>query len=464
MFRTRFCILHFAFCILQFLFAAAAIADTQTWTGNAASVPQISTITVASTWLDTETATVTINGKDLVVTLVGNESTANVATAIKEMWMSSSRLDGTATTDATSNAGGQQFGEFAEVTATVSGSVVTLVAETPGKPFTVSVSETSSSGTLTLATPQAATGKHHWDNADNWDTGAAPANDDVLVFRDSDVSCLYGLPNGSLEVTIQQYQSFTGQIGLPVVNRDDPNKPYYEYRQRYVRLDDAGSGSNIAHRFGIGVEGTGSPLINLKHSTVKCSPIVYRTGVPKIPGTKALNLCCSTNTSTLNILGGSVDYSSQDGGTSAFVEVDQAAGDSRGIQAIHTTGAVVTLSGGTALIGGTGAINTVKVRGGALRLENQTGTITNFSAYTGGKCAYASTATITSFSLDGGEFDAREDAGAFTITSGTIVRAGSKFLDPQNRMVIGTAFGILFDPSPDLQFGGAADNTISISN
>ena len=46
-------------------------------------------------------------------------------------------------------AGGQQFGEFAEVTATVSGSVVTLRGNTPGVPFVVSVAETSASGTLT---------------------------------------------------------------------------------------------------------------------------------------------------------------------------------------------------------------------------------------------------------------------------------------------------------------------------
>src|SRR6185295_4333942 len=97
------------------LIAAQLLAATKTWTGNAAAVPQISTITVAGTWADTETATLTVNGKALVLTLVGSESTGNVATALKEMWMAGSRLDGSASTDATSNAGGGQFGEFVEV-------------------------------------------------------------------------------------------------------------------------------------------------------------------------------------------------------------------------------------------------------------------------------------------------------------------------------------------------------------
>jgi hypothetical protein len=58
-------------------------AATEIWTGNAAAVQQIQTITIAGTWLSTETHTVTINGKQIVVTLVGDETTSVVATAIK---------------------------------------------------------------------------------------------------------------------------------------------------------------------------------------------------------------------------------------------------------------------------------------------------------------------------------------------------------------------------------------------
>lgn len=430
--------------------------STVTWTGNAHSVKQISTITIANTWAAADTCTITINGKDLVVTCGSTTTTtALVATAIKEAWMASGRLDGTSSSsDATSNFGGQDFGEFRELVATVSGSVVTLTAVTAGKPITLAVAEnTAGTGTATLATSQTATGKHHWDNGDNWDGGSVPANDDTVVFRDSDISCKYGLPNGSKEVTIQQWRSYTGEVGLPAINRDDPSYPYVEYRQRYVRLDDAGTGADIAHRFGLGQDGSGCRLFNLKHSTVKCSPVVYHTAQPLAEriGTKALNICCTANTSTINVLSGSVDFSSQDSGVSAYEIVTIAGGDCRCVGGgIHTgVSTVVTISGGTITVGQSGAINTIFVRGGILRLENQTGTIAGLNAF-GGVVDYASAATITTLTVSG-TFDARGDAGGFTVVTASLYR-GAKFYDPYQRMSPGT-MTLYYDPSPDVQFG-----------
>lgn len=438
---------------------------TVTWTGNALDVKQISTITVANTWATGDTAILTINGKDIVVTVgATNTSTANVATAIKEAWDAATRLDGSGTTDATSNAGGQEFGEFAEASATVSGSVVTLVARVAGKPFTLTVTETTAgTGTATGATTQAATGKSFWNNADNWDTGSVPANDDIVVFRDTGESCKYSLPNGSLEVTLNIWMSYTGEVGLPAINRDNPQQPYHEYRQLYVRLDDSGTGTDIAHRFGIGKDGTGCRLFNLKHSTVKCSPIVYNTGTPLVDrvGTKALNICCTANTSAIQILGGSVDYSSQDGGASAYLSVYQTGGDSRGISAIHTTSAQLLIAGGTAIVGGSGAIDTIIVQNGSLRLENQTGTISNFSIYNG-TVDYATTATITNLNISGGVFDARSGAGQFVVTNSSIYVGGS-FIDPYRRMAQGNPTYMYLEPNNAIQFGASTIQAITVS-
>lgn len=437
--------------------------STLTWTGNAHSTRQVATITVANAWTAADTATLTINGKDLILTAGSTVTTAAIATAIKEMWMGAMRLDGSGSTDSTSNAGGQEFGEFGEVTATVSGSVVTLVANKAGKPFTLSVAEdTASTGTITLNTTQSATGPNHWDNGDNWDSGSAPSNDDTVIFRESDVSVLYGLPT-NLEVTLHVYQSFTGRIGLPRINRDDPARPYTEYRQRYVRLNDAGGGSQILHRFGIGADGPGSPLINVKHSTLPCFVVVYNTGKPRPEWSdKALNLCCTANTSTLNIVNGSVDYSSQDGSTSAFVAVEQTGGDSTGIAGIHTTGATVLIAGGRAIIGGSGAIGTITVNGGALRLENQTGAITTLSINSG-VVDYASTATITTLNLaEAGTFDARSGAGYFTIT--TANHRGGVFVDPYRRTSTGSTNIKLFIDFDRLQLGATPTASVSIDN
>ncbi len=423
-----------------------------TWTGNAHSVKQISTVTFAGTWAGTDTVTATINGKDLIVTCgTATTTTALAATALKEAWEAATRLDGTGTTDSTSNFGGQEFGEFAEISASVSGSVVTLIGNKAGKPFTLSMADTAS-GSATGATAQSATGCNHWDNGDNWDGGVVPANNDTVVFRDSNVSCLYGLPNASLEVTLQVWMSFTGEIGLPRINADDPVRPYYEYRQRYVRLDDAGSGTNIAHRFGLGKDGTGPTLINLNHSTLMCSPIVYNTGPPFVSrvGTKALNICCTANTSTINVFNGSVDISSQDGGTSAFVNVQQSGGDLRAVSAIYTTSAIVVIQGGQTVIGGSGTVATIRARGGNVRLENQTGTITTLELYGGVNVDYASSATITALTAFGGTFDMRNCPGC-TVTTLNVF-PGTKLLDPYVALTVG-ANGYVFFDTPDLILG-----------
>jgi hypothetical protein len=280
-------------------------------------------------------------------------------------------------------------------------------------------------------------------------------NDDTAVFRNTVNGPKYDLPNLVLEVTVEQHNNFTGTIGLPPLNP----LGYSEYRQRYARFDDAGTGTNIAHRFGLGA-GPGSPLINIQHATVKCSPIVYATGVPA-KDTQALNIVCTANTSTLNVLGGSVDYSSQDGVTSAFLTVLQSGGDTRGVNG-HTAGAAFGFSGGTAVVGGNVAIGAITTYGGTLRIENQTATISTLKGY-GGMVYYPSTATITTLSLDKGTFDASANMGGLTITA-TEIYQGSKLLDPFRRIIFTAPINLHFDPSPELQFGARAGSPIMIDN
>lgn len=438
---------------------------TLTWLGNAAAVKQIDTVTVANTWTAADTATLTINTKDLVVTIGADVTPAQVATAIRDAWNATSRLDSEGATDATSNFGGQEFGEYSEVEASIdpdADTVVIFTAIQAGVPFTLAVTETTAgTGTATEATTQAATGKHHWNNGDNWSSGSAPASDDIVVFRDSDVSCLYGLPNATLEVTFNVYQSYTGSIGLPAINRSNQSKQYAEYRQRYVRLDDAGGGSNIAHRFGIGKDGTGSPLINLKHITLPCTVVVYNTGTPQIAGTKALNICCGNNTSTISILAGSVDFSTQDGTSAAFALATQTGGDSRCIEGMNAA-SDVRVRGGAMLLGDTSGLSAIFVGPGVLRIEGQVGTIDDVVVENGGTVDYASTATITSLTVtEGGVFDARSGVGAFTLTS-TSVYKGGKLIDPYVRATFTSPADIYFDVGDSLQLGGAPTQAIKV--
>lgn len=436
-------------------------------THGAAAIKQRDLITVSGTWATADTVTLTMNGKDLIITIGADTSTTQVATAIQTAWNATSRLDSEGAVDATSNFGGQEFGEYTEVTASIdpdSQSVVILTANRAGVPFTLTVTETTAGdGVATESTPQAATGPWHWDNGDNWSGGSAPANDDIVVLKDQSgdhVGFKYGLPNGSKEVTIQHWMSYTGQIGLPPVNRDNNAKPYPEYRQQYVRLDDAGGGTDIAHRFGIGSEGNGSSLINIKHSTVKCSPVVYNTGTSQIAGKKALNICCTTNTSTLNIVNGSVDWSSQDGSTTAFTTVNQTGGSSRGITGVKTSGAI-TLNGGTMLVGGESANVTLVVRGGSMRVEGQTGAVDILTLYNGAICEYLSTAAVDLLTGNGGTFDARGNAGALTVAA-TLLNTPTRILDPYRTITFTTPMILSYDPSPDILLGTDPDNPAEV--
>ena len=443
-------------------------------THGAAAVKQIDIITVANAWTAADTATMTINGKDLVVTIGADTSTTQVAEALRDAWNATSRLDSEGTTDATSNFGGQEFGEYSEATASIdpdSPSVVIITANKAGVPFTLTVTEnTASTGTATQATSQAATGPWHWDNGDNWSGGTAPANDDVVVLKDCsgpNVGFKYGLPDNSSyprEVTIQHWMSYTGEIGLPPINTSSPTKPFPEYRAQFVLLNDAGTGTTIAHTFGLGQDGTGSPMINLRHDTLKVAAIVYNTGTPQISGRKALNLVCTTNTSTVNVVNGSVDLSSQYSGTAAVVTLSQTGGDVRCIGGLKAS-STVTCGGGKAVIGGSTAIDTMTVTGGQVKLEGQTGTITTLRIQDGGTVNASSSAlTFTTIAVyNGGTFDARENAGALTVTNSSLQRGG-KWLDPYRRCTLSNAMTISYDPSPELVFGANLANPVGITN
>lgn len=228
------------------------------WLGTALAIAQVDTIVVGGTWATSETATISSNGNDLVITLGSNVTTADVATAIANAINATSALDGTGTPDATSNVGGQQINELSEVSATVSGSTVTVTARTAGKPFTISVSETSTSGTLThTSAATAATGPNHWDNADNWSTGAVPVStDDVVIDHRGLSDILYGLNQSSVALnSLTITNGFTKSIGLTEINSDSASKKYAEYRPTYLSIQ---TGSLSIHG-----DGSGSPRIKI---------------------------------------------------------------------------------------------------------------------------------------------------------------------------------------------------------
>ncbi len=248
------------------------------WVPKAVDVSDVYTLTIGGTWAANDTITITVDGQDLVLTLGSTAITAaDVADKLHRAINARDRTDNLED-DESRNVGGAEIPQLAELSAKVASTVVTLTGPA-GKPVTMTSAKTSTSGTVTQAQTQSATGKHFWNNADNWAAGSVPAANDDVWFYDTNVDCLYGLPTTLVLDSIHVYMSFTGRIGLPPVNRDNPNKTYPEYRQRYVQVQN-NVGGTTEYIVGEGV-GSGPRLVNIDTSaaTTACLLNVYGTGV-----------------------------------------------------------------------------------------------------------------------------------------------------------------------------------------
>ena len=239
--------------------AARGIAADVRWLGAADDVAQVTTSTVSGTWATGDTAVAEINNKQVVLTLGTDVATTDVAAELAAAINATSATSGLvgATLDETRNVGGQEIGEFNDVVASASGSVLTLTSADPGTPFTVSFSETTAgTGAMGAATTTtAATGKNWFDNADNW--SATVTAGDNLIFDAGNVSCIYGLDNTIENLSIDRRNSYFGAIGLNAINNTHSGLPYTEYRQRLLDLPiTAGTGTQ-AHKIGE----IGSPII-----------------------------------------------------------------------------------------------------------------------------------------------------------------------------------------------------------
>jgi len=79
-----------------------------------------------------------------------------------------------------------------------------------------------------------------------------------------------------------------------------------------------------------------------------------------------------------------------------------------------------------------------------------------------GTIDYASTGTISTCIILGGTFDARGDAGGFTITQLNMYK-DAKVLDPYSRITMTNPANAYFDVSPNLIFGGTPDTPVTLT-
>ena len=412
--------------------------------GDAVAVAQVTTITVGGTWATSDTVTLTINGKSFTVTLATSVAVADVVAAVVAAWNGA-----TAPNDATRDQTGNNIPEMNEVTASGSASPITLTADTAGKPFTVSVSKSSTAGTVGSPTNATTNAGPNVIAANNLTGAALPSATDVLTFENSTVDALYDLDAITNTLSVLNIKSnYEAKIGLPRLNGT-----YHEYRTRPLTLN--------ADEVVIG-EGTGkgSTQIILDLQTNQVAVKAYKSASSSESGFHAIRLEATHVSNTLEASGtATVDVAAEEGQTSQFSSV-QTADTAKVRLSQRTTVATIQASGGSeidwdsasSLTDVTSA--TVYDRGKIIsRGDNAVGTV---NVYGSGIIELERVGTITNLNVGSrGRLDASKLTINVTVTNCTC-EEGATILDPQGR--------ITFTNAIDLGAGNAKNCTFDFGD
>jgi hypothetical protein len=406
--------------------------------GHAAGVKHVLTITVANTWATNDTVTLTIDNIDVVITIGTLVTTAQVATTIKQVFNGETLTDTAASY--TPNSGVQTIGQFTELVATVSSSVVTLTASVAGKPVTMSVTEsTAGTGTATLATGTTATGKYHFSQADNWSGNTVPTDGDRIIFDLGSIGPQHGLAPAIQPLTLELWQSFTGLIGLPEQNIDNPSYPFAEYRTKSLTFDDNG-GATGTYRLGLG-EGQGSSRVRLDCGAGKALWHVYGSGAREVTGVPAILLAGTNAANELKNYNGDVGVAFYGSESGTLAKLQNGNGPTSSAKTYCGTN--VTLSSCTVeMLAGqlttNTAVSAVNMTGGDY--IHQFGTITTLKIW-GGRTRYRTGGTLTTLHVGkSGIFDKSENADELTITNAVQLFKGARIYDPNGSINFNAGF------------------------
>ncbi len=400
-------------------------------TNNALAIAQVETLTVANTWAANDTATVTINGRAITMTVGTTATTTQVATELAAVLSSSSSSLGTGYS---ANERGPNVAEFREFTAVASSSTVVLTGVTKGKPFTVAASEnTAGTGTLSTSTTTAASGPYHFTGTANWSTGSVPVDSDDVVFSNNSGELRYALDQNSLSfASTKIFQSFTGKIGLLNTNADDPSYTYNEYRDKYLKIGATADGVTNVVTIGQG-EGNGSSRIKLDFNTGQATVTVHNTGQRSEDTAVPPLLMKGTNTSnSYDIRKGDVGIGYFIGDTANIATLRVSYVNSQESDVRLVCGPAVTFNNPTIIIDGGDVTLESATTGGTITLNGGTLTILGNAhpsiTINAGTCYYCGTGTITTLRVTGGTFDRTRDARSMTITNCEL-HEGARYLD-----------------------------------
>lgn len=392
------------------------------WRGDLQSTEQVTTIAVTGTWATNDTATLTINGKDLTLTVGSATTTSDVVAALVAM-VNGSAVVGTETRNETGN----NIPEWSGITASGSASPLTLTGDTT-RPFTVTVSE-STAGDGALGAPSTTTSPTSPNTlaAENVTGGTLPGAADTFTLANSSVSMLYGLDQSSAGTlaSVSMPASFTGHVGLRRYN----SLGFVEYLDREYNVRCS------ALTIGAG-GGSGSGLIAINLGNVQCAVKVIDTASSAETDYHAVRLRGTHASNTLEVIGGTVDVAAEAGQTATFATLN-ASGSSEVRTSSGTTLTTVNASG-SAVVDITSAaalsdITTINISDSAvvyLRGDNAVGTINVY----GGTLYLMSSGTITNLNVGPtGVVDVTQSTVAVTVTNAS-ASPGATITDKQKRI------------------------------
>ncbi len=425
------------------------------WIGNATPIKQVTTIAVTGTWATSDTATLTINGQDLTVTIGSDTAIADVVAAIVAAFNATSAT-ASLVNDESRNVGGAEIPEFRRITASGTASPITLTADYGGEPFTVTASE-STAGSGALGTPSnttAATGPTHWDQADNWSGGSVPVNsDDVIIDSRAVSSIKHGLDQSAVTLSSLSITSGFGatlQIGLPEVNNDEgANFSYGEYRDTSLQI----GATNL--NIGEGDNPTMSKRIQLDLGSVQTAAVIYRTGTRADSAHPACLIVGTHASNTIDIMNrADVGIAFYNGESATFATVNSSGrltiGDSVTLTNVDVNGGTTTCWSNT---------TTVDIHGGTF--VAMAGTHTDVDVYADGTLDFRS-GTVTTCKLSG-SLAASLSTQSKTITNELEAYAGATIDDPSGSITWSNGFQLNHCRIEDVTIDVGINKTFTVS-
>lgn len=309
------------------------------------------------------------------------------------------------------------------------GSAVEGTADVAGVEFVFTTSVAGGAGSWNAVSIDTANaGPNVWSSVGNWDSGAKPVANDIIILQDNAVNICWDLDNAATTAWLDfyKYRSHTGKIGLNraafalSANGETVNSSYVEYRETYLQVN-CPTANGLIHLEIHNEPATraGSSRLLIDTLAIASTVIVYGTASAASETGKApIRLKGTAGANKLIVhsapagFGYGVDIPNETGNLQT-VDVTDPTNNTKVHTGINTSIATWTQDGGQNIIEKAGGALVVNLYGGTLRVEGEdllaTATVQNATLYANNAPA-AGNAITTATINSGGKLGGRQSA------------------------------------------------------